>query len=340
MALENILQTTVIGSYPLVEAEEHVLTNQDAAIDAQLNVGVKVISDGQPRFTMIDYVACPLESFHRNLEGKWEITDDITDKTHTDPVVHLWDDFKHVIGRCEWRTKVDGKTTEPAYMMAGPLTMAWSMAAIKNGIYGKNPKETTRNPKLYLDIAKAEYALYKLIDPNFHAASFHIDEPFFSQGIPFDAVKDAIEYLAEKISSHGVPVTLHSCGNITGMARENDKPVRLFEKLLELKYISVLSHGFTGTKEMPNREILSKYKVGDYKKKLGLGCASSSSTDIESPESICEFITEAVKLQGIENLVLNPDCGLRELPVNVAYAKLENMCEARKLYLRETGMII
>ena len=51
------------------------------------------------------------------------------------------------------------------------------------------------------------------------------------------------------------------------------------------------------------------------------------STAVESPELVAARIERALELVPPERLVINPDCGLRNLPTATASAKLRAMVE-------------
>jgi len=48
---------------------------------------------------------------------------------------------------------------------------------------------------------------------------------------------------------------------------------------------------------------------------------------IETPEAVAQRIREALKHLPPERLILAPDCGMKYLPRDVAYGKLQSLAE-------------
>jgi 5-methyltetrahydropteroyltriglutamate--homocysteine methyltransferase len=60
---------------------------------------------------------------------------------------------------------------------------------------------------------------------------------------------------------------------------------------------------------------------------LGLGVVDVKTEQIESAEVIAQRIRKALETFPAEKLIINPDCGLRHLPADVARAKLAAMVQ-------------
>ncbi|WP_318526234.1 hypothetical protein [Methanobrevibacter arboriphilus] len=52
----------------------------------------------------------------------------------------------------------------------------------------------------------------------------------------------------------------------------------------------------------------------------------------ESVEDISKIIEKGIKIVGKENLLIDPDCGMKLLPDEVAFKKLQNMVKAMNLH--------
>lgn len=329
------LETTVIGSFPRVgDSPDRMMYN---AVRKQIEAGVKLVTDGQVRHPVFtDYVAREIGGFERyeieNAEtkekkGKWRIARKIDGRLPVSSF-EMRSDFTYLQGLCD---QLDGNA-KPIFTMAGPLTMAFITEAEIAG-YGKKPY---REPQLYRDIAEAELRLVENVCPDGVAAAIHIDEPFLSQSPgALKYAREGIEYLALNLHAHTETVNLHVCGNVTVPSAPNDS-APVFEKFLDLKGIDVLSHGFMGVQEKPNQNLLTKYKVADYGKRLGVGCVDSGSEDVESVEAIETILGVAHRTQD-GRIVVHPDCGLKGLdelqnpqvpPIEIAFMKLKNMCAA------------
>ncbi|MGH3540736.1 MAG: hypothetical protein ACRDQJ_20945, partial [Pseudonocardiaceae bacterium] len=60
---------------------------------------------------------------------------------------------------------------------------------------------------------------------------------------------------------------------------------------------------------------------------LGLGVVDVKTEQIESAEVIAQRIRKALETFPADKLIINPDCGLRHLPADVARAKLAAMVQ-------------
>jgi 5-methyltetrahydropteroyltriglutamate--homocysteine methyltransferase len=69
---------------------------------------------------------------------------------------------------------------------------------------------------------------------------------------------------------------------------------------------------------------------------LGLGVVGVKSKCIGSAELIAARIRKALGTFPADKLIINPDCGLRHLPADVARAKLAAMVEERTAAVRRT----
>lgn len=106
---------------------------------------------------------------------------------------------------------------------------------------------------------------------------------------------------------------MHVCGSI----------VDIFEKLLEFN-VDIIDCEFAGTKE--NLNILEDVDLKG--KKIGFGCVNTKTNKVESVEEIKKRILKGIELIGKENMVIDPDCGLRNLKRESAFNKLKNMVRA------------
>src|SRR5918992_1477907 len=70
---------------------------------------------------------------------------------------------------------------------------------------------------------------------------------------------------------------------------------------------------------------LRLFRAYEWDRSLGLGVVDVKSAEVETPELIARRIRRALEYVPAERLVINPDCGLRHLPAEVARAKLRAM---------------
>jgi 5-methyltetrahydropteroyltriglutamate--homocysteine methyltransferase len=81
-----------------------------------------------------------------------------------------------------------------------------------------------------------------------------------------------------------------------------------------------------------NFRLLPYLKEYGYNKEIGYGVVDVHSLQVESVKEIKEAIDKIMKMDivGPEKIYIDPDCGLKRLPREVAKAKLKNMVEAAK----------
>jgi Methionine synthase II (cobalamin-independent) len=63
---------------------------------------------------------------------------------------------------------------------------------------------------------------------------------------------------------------------------------------------------------------------------LGLGCVNNKIDEIESKEQVAEVIKKGIENLGKENIIADPDCGMRLRTREAAYLKLKVMVETVK----------
>jgi 5-methyltetrahydropteroyltriglutamate--homocysteine methyltransferase len=153
------------------------------------------------------------------------------------------------------------------------------------------------------------------------ATLLQIDEPFLA-GYR-DEVETAIE--AINIVTADVPVTwaLHVCyGNRYARPSWEGHYDFLFPAVMDADVDQlVLEFARKGYDDL---QLLRKY---GWDRDLGLGVVDVKSEDIETSSLIAGRIRRALDVVEPEHLVVNPDCGLRHLPPDVARAKLRAMVE-------------
>jgi 5-methyltetrahydropteroyltriglutamate--homocysteine methyltransferase len=301
--------TTVIGSYPLSYKE----LGSDAikqAVNDQLEAGIDIVSDGQTRYDMIEYFSRAIDGY--TFDGKSFISGPIG---HGHPDVFVAD-------------LAVAQTLAPNLkgVVTGPVTLVFA-SKIKAGYQGFHDEE------VYMDTARALLEIAQAMVKQ-GVKWIQIDEPYLSVGAPMDIAKKAIESISTQI---GVPVALHVCGRV----------VPIIDKLLDLKCITLLSHGFKGE---DNQSLLHYAPLINSEKQLGLGCVDTKQRRIETIEEIAGLIQLAISSIPPEKLIIHPDCGLEKIPVaklvihpdcglrtigdrDAAKAKMKNMVKAAKLII-------
>ena len=153
------------------------------------------------------------------------------------------------------------------------------------------------------------------------AELLQLDEPFLA-GYP-EHVELAVE--AVNVAVADVPVTwaLHVCyGNRYARPLWEGHYDFLFPAVLDARVDTlVLEFARKGDEDLPVIE------RSGWDRAIGLGVVDVKSRTVETPEVVEARIRHALEFVPAERLVINPDCGLRNLPTAVATAKLRAMVD-------------
>src|SRR5688500_15078011 len=72
-------------------------------------------------------------------------------------------------------------------------------------------------------------------------------------------------------------------------------------------------------------------------KKIMVGCIDLSDIAVETPRKVVERIQRALKYVKPENVIVAPDCGMKYLPREVAFAKMKAMVEGARILRKEAA---
>jgi 5-methyltetrahydropteroyltriglutamate--homocysteine methyltransferase len=187
-------------------------------------------------------------------------------------------------------------------MFAGPSTLAHALK-IKTPMY-RNRDEIIPDIAISL-IREAEFLQETGI------SILQIDEPILSTGIAnMNAAYESISSIAGALR---VPVCLHVCGNVGAV----------FDDIMKMP-VDIIDLEFANNPD--NIETISKNEIRN--KIIGYGVVDSADEAIDPVGTIVSRIRKAVDLLGPENIIIDPDCGLRMHRREVAFGKLKNMAEA------------
>ncbi|MDQ4011093.1 MAG: methionine synthase [Actinomycetota bacterium] len=320
-----LLPTTVVGSYSVPEWLERLKTDyyrnrisrshlgeiHDMAIKAALKdqetAGIDIVSDGElRRDNDIDYLLARIPGVQIPVTVKsfyYDYYDIIVaDPLPVDPPpLGLADDYRFTREYTDRPVK---------FSFTGPFSLSHR---IQNKAYSKSA-DLVRALAQVLNgeartLAKAGAELLQ------------IDEPFLA-GYP-EGVGVAVE--AINIVTEGVDVTwgLHVCyGNRYARPSWEGHYNFLFPAVLGANVDQlILEFGRKGYEDLHLIQQLG------WDRALGLGVVDVKSEQIESADLIAQRIHKALETFSAENLIINPDCGLRHLPADVARAKLAAMVE-------------
>jgi len=318
---DHFLLTTVVGSYPKPtwlnrardhwEDEDHDFDDEDwqeATDDAARlitneheHAGLDVVVDGEMRRNeMVEYFAHLIDGYEfngrvkvwgHNYFDKPSVVDEVE---YDDP--WLVDEFEFTTGVTSRPVKVP---------ITGPYTLAnWSF----NEVYDDDEV-------LAYDLAELVNAeIEKLVEAG--ARYIQIDEPALAT-TPDDhaIVGGCLDRIVDDIPDD-VRVGLHVCyGDYSRIYPEIlDFPVDEFD--LEL------ANG--------NYEQLDVFTEPEFTKDLALGVVDAHVADVESVAEIKENIKKGFEIVPPERLTVSPDCGVKLLPREAAYGKMENMVQAAR----------
>ena len=314
--------TTVVGSYPPLlknpssfsDKISNVFGTYDAckpaielAVKDQISAGIDIISDGQVRDGMVEIFANSI--YGMAVEDN---TPKIVGKIMPSPKSVCADDLKFAIKVAEGISKEYGqkpkKTLEGSVkgvkgILTGPSTLVFSSRI--EGYYDKKEDAV-------LDLA---HALKKEAEhlENAGAAVVQIDEPFISTGVvDIDVAKKAVGIIADGLS---VPVSMHVCGEVAN----------IFDQLLKFP-VDIADFEFAGI----HANINALENVNLRGKKIGFGCLDNKTDRIESREEVENLIKRGIDLIGAENMIADPDCGMRLRSREAAFSKLKVMTDVVK----------
>lgn len=313
------MKSTVVGSFP-VEVKEPSSTKDkllkalgayDAfnesikdSVIAQLDAGVDIVSDGQVRGDMVSIFTEFIPGM-KIVDGNTEIVSKIRKPTKEISIKDL-QFAKKVIKNYFNGNIPEGKGVKG--IITGPNTIVHSSRI--QGFY-KNKEDAI------LDLAHSlKYevdAIAKKVEPVY----IQIDEPFLSTGmVDMKTAREAVGILHDGLD---VPLAMHVCG----ILKDAFKDIAKFN-------VDILDFEFAGNNV--NLGVLKDNASLIADKKIGFGCVDSSVNTVDDIHDIDSLVSQAIEIVGKDNLYLDPDCGLRRAPKDVAFEKLRLMNEIKDKY--------
>lgn len=318
---DHFLLTSIVGSYPKPKwlnrvsdlaadpdskfTDDHLHEAHDDAcrviVDEHERAGLDTVSDGEMRRNeMVEFFADridgyefngPVKVWGHNYFDKPSVVDDVEyDESW------LVDEFEFTQSAASKPVKVP---------ITGPYTLAaWSFN------------------EAYETDADLSYALADLVNEEIEALVdagaryIQIDEPALAT-TPDDhaIVGECLERIVAGVPDE-VRIGLHVCyGDYS----------RIYPELLEYPIdefdVELCNGGY---------EQIDVFTDPEFTTDLALGVVDVHTTEVESVEEIKENIKQGFKIVPPENLTVSPDCGVKLLPREVAYQKIENMVTAAR----------
>ncbi|PVY97976.1 hypothetical protein [Actinomycetospora cinnamomea] len=329
-----LLPTTVVGSWPVPEWLERLKTDHyrgrvsrtqlddvhDTAIKAAIKdqelAGVDIVSDGElRRDNDVDYFLARVPGVVLPLSVKEFYYDyyTVTVPAPLPPVegasLGLADDYAFTRAHTDRPIK---------FSFTGPFSLAQRVA---EHVYPTRAELVHRLAQVLHAEAVALAAR--------GATRLQIDEPYLA-GHP-QQIGDAVEAVNLVVDGVDVRWGLHVCyGNRYARPSWEGHYDFLFPAVLDARVDElVLEFGRKGDEDLP---VLAH---GGWDRDVGLGVIDVKDPAVESAATVANRIRRALELVPAERLVINPDCGLRNLPAANARAKLAVMV-AGTARVRET----
>ena len=318
---DYFLLTTVVGSYPKPEWHDHARdlheaedtgfddddweeAKDDAArliTEEHERAGMDVVTDGEMRRNeMVEYFAHRIEGYEFNGRVKVWGHNYFDKPSVVDPVEYgeswLVEEFEFIDEVADAPVKVP---------ITGPYTLAsWSF----NEAYDSE--------------AELAYDLANLVNEEIEALVeagaryIQIDEPALAT-TPDDhaIVGEALEHIVDDVPDD-VRLGLHVCyGDYS----------RIYPEMLEFpveEFDLELANG--------DFEQIDVFKEPEFTKDLALGVVDVHDAEVESVEEIKDNIKKGLEVVPPERLTVSPDCGLKLLPREVAYEKMDNLTTAAR----------
>jgi 5-methyltetrahydropteroyltriglutamate--homocysteine methyltransferase len=319
---QRLLPTTVIGSYSVPEwlgqlrneyyqrrisrryLDEIHETAIKAALLDQERAGIDIVTDGElRRDNDIDYLIERIPGVEVPHRSKLDYFDyyeaDVRTSLALPADLGLVADFRFLRQLTELPVKVS---------LTGPFSLS---RRIRNGAY-------PTSADLVRDLARVLSAEAGRL-ATAGAQLLQIDEPFLA-GYPED-IELAVEAINIVTKGADVSWTLHVCyGNRYARPLWAGHYDFLFPAIKDAQVDRLaLEFARTGDEDL---RLLEQYQ---WERGLGLGVIDVKTEQVESAELVAARIRRALRFVTPDKLVINPDCGLRHLPPDVARAKLAAM---------------
>lgn len=315
--------TTVVGSFAVELKEANSFSEKlksalglydpykiaiAESVKLQLEAGIDILADGQVRGDMIGSFVkfIPGFSFEKNSSV-------IHSKIRTPQIDITVNDIKYAKSILDNELKNSSLSSSEIAkkgvkgMITGPSTIVHS-SRIESFYKNKNDA--------IIDLANALSNEMKAI-ANSGAKYIQIDEPFLSTGmVDIRTARKAISILSKDIK---IPVAMHVCGNLTNVFKD----LTTFD-------VDILDCEFAGNDV--NIDLLEDNADLLNDKKIGFGCLDTTLNDVDNKERIESLIQRGIDAMGKENIILDPDCGLRKVDIPVALNKLKMMVDLAKKF--------
>jgi len=334
------LATSVVGSYSVPEWLERVKTDYyqrhisgaylkeihetaiKAAIKDQEAAGVDIVSDGElRRDNDIDYFLARMpgvevpqlaKAFYADYYDA-VVTRPIPEHDESEPPMGLLDDYNFTREYTDKPIK---------FSFTGPFSLS---RRVKNEFYRNEDDLIMAFARILNREARALAAA--------GVAVLQVDEPLLA-GYP-DHTAIAVKALGavfEGIERNGTLRAVHVCyGNRYARPLWEGHYDFLFPEIIKLDIDQlVLEFARKGYDDL---DLFKRFPQTPFS--LGVGVIDVKNPEVETPEMVATRVRRALAVLPPERLMINPDCGLRNLSGEVARAKLHALTEGTNIVRKE-----
>ncbi|MGB6942551.1 MAG: uroporphyrinogen decarboxylase family protein [Bryobacteraceae bacterium] len=156
-----------------------------------------------------------------------------------------------------------------------------------------------------------------------------IDEPYM-QAMPEKARQFGLKALSRALEGVRGETAIHLCFGYAAMVANRPSE---YQFLSELADAPVNCISIETAQSSLDCSVLAKLTG----KKIILGVLDLSSNEVETPEKVAARIRRALPYISAEQLIIAPDCGMKYLPQDVAFGKLQAMVAGAGLVRAELG---
>jgi 5-methyltetrahydropteroyltriglutamate--homocysteine methyltransferase len=156
-----------------------------------------------------------------------------------------------------------------------------------------------------------------------------VDEPYM-QARPEKARQYGLKALNRALEGITGPTAVHICFGYAAIIHQRPSA---YSFLPELAGCSCRQVSVETAQSNLDCSVLAKLEG----KQIMVGCLDLNDMTIETPEIVVARIERALRYVEAANVILAPDCGMKYLPREVAYGKLQAMVEAARTLRAESG---
>jgi 5-methyltetrahydropteroyltriglutamate--homocysteine methyltransferase len=286
------------------------------AIKAQEEVGIDIVTDGEiRRESYSNRFATALEGVDLDNPGT------ALDRSgHPNPVPRIVGRIrrKHAVQLDDLRF-LKRHTRRPVKMtVPGPFTMTQQA---QNDFY---PSEEAAA----LDYAEAVNAEIRDL---FAAGAdvVQIDEPYM-QARPEKARQYGLQALNRALEGVKGPTAVHICFGYAAIIHQRPSGYSFLPELAECRCAQISIETAQSNLDCAVLERLAG-------KQIMVGALDLSDTNVESPDTVAARVRRALRYVSPERVVLAPDCGMKYLPREVAFGKLQSLVAGAAILRKEHG---